>query len=808
MFAVVVPLHPQVDGAFHYRIPPQWAGQVQPGQLVTVSLAQREVQGVILRLDSAAPVAEVQPLLSIMDPQPALTPPQLAWLPRLAEATLTTMGALLPLFLPPGLAQHADVLYARTDAPLPPDLSATERQLARLLHERGPLRGRQIDRKMPRAIWQPVARKMVRRGWLTARSVLPPVRLKPKTVRTVQLAVTPARARAAMEEKLGRTEAAHRRRRAALDFLIREPEPVAVSWVYAASHCHAADLQALAARDLVILRETEIWRDPLERLPAAEEGTPPPQLTADQQAALDALLDGWREPSLRRQPVLLEGVTASGKTEVYLHLAAEVLRRGRSALILVPEIALTPQMVRRFMRRFPGQVGLIHSRLSAGERYDTWRRARAGLLPVIIGPRSALFTPLPDLGLIVLDECHEASYHQAEPPFYDARNVAETYARLLDAQLVLGSATPSVVQRFRAERGHYRHLRLPRRVTGNPSLPAVQLVDMRAELRQGNHGVFSRALQESLAETLLHGRQAILYLNRRGAATYVFCRDCGHALTCPHCETSLTWHVSDAALRCHRCNYHRRLPKTCPVCGSPHIRQYGLGTERVAQEVARAFPQARILRLDRDALRSQKAEMILHHFRNRQADVLIGTQMLTKGLDFPGVSLVGVVLAEVGLHFPDPFAGERVFQLLTQVAGRAGRSPAGGSVIFQTYHPEHYVLQAAAAQDVEAFYQRELKYRRRMGYPPFSRLLRLEFRHLDAAEAERRAAALAEQIRSWLEEAAQRETEIIGPAPAFFSRLQGRYRWQIVLRGPDPASLLRGRRLPGWRVEVDPVSLL
>ncbi len=807
MFAVVVPLHPRVDGAFHYRIPPRWAEQLRPGLLVTVPLAQQEVQGVVLRLEASAPVEEVRPLHSIMDPEPVLTPAQLAWLPALAEATLTPMGALLPLFLPPGLARRADMRYSLSGAPLPEALSPAQKRLVDLLHRRGPLRARQIDRQMPRRVWEPAARGLVRRGLLVRQPVLPAARVRPKTVRTVQLAVPPEQARAAMAD-LGRTEAVRQRRQAALEFLIREPEPVAVSWVYAASGCKAADLHALAERDLVILRETEIWRDPLDRLPPSTETEAPLRLTSAQQAALDDLLARWAQPDRRKQPVLLEGVTASGKTEVYLRLTEAVVRAGRTALILVPEIALTPQMVRRFMRRFPGQVGLMHSRLSPGERYDTWRRARAGLLRVIIGPRSALFTPLPHLGLIVLDECHEPTYHQSEPPFYDARRAAEQYIGLTEGLLLLGSATPTVEQRFAALRGRYGYLRLRERVTGQAALPAVQLVDMRQELRQGNTGIFSRPLQEALAAALSAQKQAILYLNRRGAATYVFCRDCGHVLACPRCETPLTWHAAEDRLRCHRCNYRRRLPRTCPVCGSAHIRQYGLGVERVEQEVRRLFPAARTLRLDRDALRGQKAEMVLHHFRNRQADVLIGTQMLAKGLDFPHVALVGVVLAEVGLFFPDPFAGERVFQLLTQVAGRAGRSAAGGRVIFQTYHPEHYVLQAAARQDVDGFYRQELAYRRQMGYPPFSRLLRLEFRHREAEEAERRAAALAGQLKSWLEAENRRETRLIGPAPAFFSRLNGLYRWQIVLYGPDPAAFLRGRLPAGWRVEVDPVSLL
>lgn len=812
MFAQVAVNFAQADGPFHYRIPSDLEGEILPGHLVRVPFGPRMMQGVVLRLDAHAPVETVKPLDARLDAQPVMQPGQLLLLEQMAADSLMPLGALLPLFLPPGLGQQADLRYhlSAMDESVPADLKPAQRRLWQLLQEKGPLRARQISRRMPRDIWQPAMRGLIRRGLVRKEYVLPAPNVHPKIIRTAQLAVPPERARQVMPS-LSRHAAVQKRRQAALEFLIHEPQPVDVTWVYAASGCNLTDLRRLAEQDLVILRETEIWRDPLAGMAAenAADESEPPNLTADQQSVLDALLQAFQNPSDRHKPFLLEGVTASGKTEIYLQAVARVLQSGRDALVLVPEIALTPQIVRRFMRRFPGQVGLLHSRLSDGERYDTWRRARAGLLKVIIGPRSALFAPLPDVGLIVLDECHDASYHQSEPPAYDARQAATRYAAIQDALCLLGSATPSVVQRYRARRGVWVDLRLPERVAGG-ALPSVRIVDMRAELHQGNRGIFSRPLHESLAEVLSRGEQAILYLNRRGAATYVFCRDCGHVLTCPRCDTPLTYHQSDAhGLRCHHCGYTRRMPKTCPECGSTHIRQYGLGTERVEQEVQRLFPDARTLRWDADAVRGKNAhDLILEHFSAGRADVLIGTQMLAKGLDVPRVTLVGVVLADVGLNLPDPFAGERSFQLLTQVSGRAGRSSLGGQVILQTYQPEHYVLQAASRHDVDGFYQQELAYRRRMGYPPFARLLRLEYRDRDADRASRRAAALGEQIAGWIQAESRSDISLIGPAPCFFARLDGWYRWQIVLRGPDPVSFLRGRLPSGWRVDVDPTSLL
>jgi primosomal protein N' (replication factor Y) len=506
-----------------------------------------------------------------------------------------------------------------------------------------------------------------------------------------------------------------------------------------------------------------------------------------------------------RRPFLLYGVTGSGKTEIYLRATEEIIRRGRQAIILVPEIALTPQIVRRFLSRFPGQVGIVHSKLSEGERYDTWRRARAGKLKVIIGARSALFAPLPNIGLIVADECHDSSFHQAEPPFYHAVEAAQAYARLCGAACVLGSATPTVGQRYQSETGRLQKLELPKRIV-EAGLPPVHIVDMRDELKAGQRGIFSRLLHEELESTLRRGEQAILFLNRRGTATYIFCRDCGHVLKCPNCDTPLTFHTEDKErLLCHQCGYERGKPKRCPQCRGNQIREYGLGSEKVEAEVNTVFPKARTLRWDWDTTRQKDAhEMILTHFANHNADVLIGTQMLAKGLDLPLVTLVGIVLADVGLHLPDPFAGERVFQVLTQVAGRAGRSERGGKVVLQTFDPGHQVIQSAAGHDVEGFYRHELDSRRRLGYPPFTRLVRLEYRSEDPESAEREAKRVGEKL-SLIN---PRSLAVIGPVPCYFSRVAGLYRWQIVLRGSDPGESLRGVKLDGWRVEVDPISLL
>lgn len=879
-FVEVVVYAPRVLGAFHYHVPPALAEAVQVGQLVEVPFGRQRMHGVVVAEVATPEVPQTKPVIAVVDPEAVLTPAQIALARRMAAATLAPLSACVALMLPPGVAQQAETLYALTpDAPAEPpaDLSPAERRLFALLRRRGPLRSRQLDRHMPRQVWQRTVERLLRRGWLSRRPVLAPPRVRPRRVRTVALAVPPAEAQARREQVApARFPQALARRQALLDALLRAGEPLDATWLYAETGATLADLKALAKQGLVRLDEAPRWRDPLADAVPPTPATPPP-LTAAQRAAwapIRAALRAAAQGTPPAKPFLLHGVTGAGKTEIYLRAVAETLAQGRQAVVLVPEIALTPQTVQRFLARFAGRVGVLHSRLSDGERYDTWRRVRRGEVAVLVGPRSALFAPFPRLGLIVVDECHDEAYYQSDrPPHYHARWVAQEYARITGAVCLLGSATPEVTTYHRARQGQLTYLHLPDRILahreqvrtwleeqGNrrapgegtlpqgsvqtpksrsagtqgtgaaprglvPSpqifrqgegealfapLPPVQVVDMRAELRAGHTGIFSRPLLEALDETLRRGEQAILFLNRRGTATYVFCRDCGHVLRCPRCEIPLTYHREQGRLVCHHCGYTRRMPKKCPVCGGTRIRAYGAGTERVEAEVRRYFPQARTLRWDAESVRGKAGhEIILSHFVHRRADVLIGTQMLAKGLDLPFVTLVGVVLADVGLTLPDYRAAERTFQVLTQVAGRAGRSPLGGRVVLQTYQPEHYVIQAAARHDVAGFYATELTYRRRLGYPPFARLVRLLLRHPDEETARRQAEELAARLRAAIRREGFRATQMVGPAPCFFAREAGQYRWHIILRGPDPTPLLRDMRLPpGWDVEVDPPSLL
>ncbi len=854
MYAEVVVNLP-VEGSFHYYIPAQWAGRLQPGHLVEVSFGTQKAQGVILSLDQHAPVETTKPVLDLIDRQPVLTPAQLELARWLSNTYLTPLSECVRLFIPTGLSKRGDVLVTPVIEPEQIEATSdTEARLLRLLARRGPLKGRQIARSLPRRHWRKAMADLVERGLLIREPVLDAPSVQPKHVRVVELAIKPREVESIIGTHFdpaalpASRQAAATRRANILRTLARERKSLRVGQIYAeVPESTLNDLRTLADDDLITLREEEIWRDPLEDLTFVSDS--PPLLTTEQSAAWDtiaAALESTEAP----QPCLLHGVTGSGKTELYLRAVERVLEQGRSAIVLVPEIALTPQTIRRFGARFPGRMGLIHSALSPGERYDTWRRAREGRIDLVIGPRSALFTPLAKLGLIVIDECHDDSYKHAPPippPYYHALPTAIELARLQNALVIMGSATPNLVTYARAEQGGYTLLELPARIMGHRraielravhyhvgqtrythaandpeeavmiELPPVQVVDMRQELRAGNRSIFSRALVTALEETLERGEQAILFLNRRGTATYVFCRNCGHTLRCPQCEIPLTWHTyrgpdqpKEGFLVCHHCNYRTAQPETCPACGSDQIRYFGGGTERVEQEVHRHFPQAHPLRWDSDTTKGQDAHTaLLQQFATQQSNVLIGTQMIAKGLDLPLVTLVGVVSADTALYLPDYRSGERTFQLLTQVAGRAGRGLLGGRVILQTYAPDHYAIQAAATHDFHAFYEQEMAYRRELAYPPFTRLARLVIRAEDAHQARKEAERMHQLLSHRIAEQGLVNTSLIGPAPCFYPRQSKLYLWHIIIRGRDPAAILFGlsasRQL---HIDIDPVSLL
>ncbi len=482
----------------------------------------------------------------------------------------------------------------------------------------------------------------------------------------------------------------------------------------------------------------------------------------------------------RRRPekMLLHGVTASGKTEIYLQAIARTLEGGRGALVLLPEISLTPQMIELFSRRFPGQVAVLHSRLTVRERTEQWRRIRLGAAPIVLGARSAVFAPLQKIGLIVIDEEHETSYKQEEAPRYHAREVAWWRGRYHRALLLLGSATPSLESYYEAEQGGSALLEMSARVTP-ADLPQVQIVDMREEMRQGHRHIFSRPLLAGLEGVLERREQALLFLNRRGFAGFILCRECGYVVSCPHCAVSMTLHLDRGRMLCHYCSHEAPVPRSCPECKGIKIRHFAAGTQRVEEEVRKIFPQASLVRMDSDTTATRGSHQRLYRrFREGRADILIGTQMIAKGFDFPRVTLVGVVTADTILNLPDFRAAERTFQLLTQVAGRSGRGRGGGEVIVQTYHPGHYSIQTAAEHDYRSFYRAELELRRALLYPPFSDLVRFLLSSPDEAVLWEAAGILGTAL-----EECRGQAELLGPAQAPLYRLKTVYRVQLILKG-------------------------
>lgn len=553
----------------------------------------------------------------------------------------------------------------------------------------------------------------------------------------------------------------------------------------------AATIRALEQSGFIEVITQSGYRNPVEHMSV---DTYDKVLNAAQQSVVDAI-EGDIAAGLRNT-YLIKGVTGSGKTEVYMELIAHCIQSGRQAIVLIPEIALTYQTVMRFFARFGNRVSIINSRLSNGERYDQFERAKNGDIDIMIGPRSALFTPFSNLGLIIIDEEHENSYKSESVPRYHAREVAIEYARMSDAIVVLGSATPSVDSYYKAKTGVYRLLELDKRVDDRP-LPKCEVVDLRQELREGNRSILSTRLQELMEERLLNGQQTMLFLNRRGKSAFMSCRACGFVVKCPHCDVSLSEH-SGGVMVCHYCGYRQPVPKVCPSCGSKYISGFKAGTQKIEAMVAKRFPQARILRMDYDTTRAKDAyEKILQAFSNHEADILIGTQMIVKGHDFSNVTLVGVLAADMSLHVNDFHAAERTFALLTQAAGRAGRGKLPGNVVIQTYDPDHYAIQTAKEQDYEAFYDKEIEYRRLMNYPPVWNMLLVHVTSPDESECGSMAQQvydIASQMISHTDENHspddRHRIQLIGPADATIAKVNDIYRKVIYMKTSDYAALI------------------
>ncbi len=785
---------------FSYAIPSGLT--VSEGQAVLVPFGEKTLQGIVLELSQYPAVEDTREIVDVIDPEPVISPLYISLARWISDYYLSPLFSAVALMLPPGFERKA-VTFLSAAAGDTSGLSLTVEQRRVLdLVGQGNVELRKLERALGKKKAQAVVSQLVRQGLLVRSYEMEKVRVRPKKELYISLS----------GDDGGKPELAAKQA-ALIEFLRERASPV--SWTEARERtgCSKATADALLRKGLVAFQQVDVKREPISYKNI--ELSNPLKLTAAQQSAFDSIKAGLRQMAQGNTSpgvFLLHGVTGSGKTEIYLQALAEAVGLGKKGIVLVPEIALTPQTIERFASRFPRRVAVFHSKLSLGEQYDEWHRIRNGEFDVVIGSRSAIFTPQPDLGVIIIDEEYEWTYKQDTSPHYHTRDVTIKLAEATGAVVVLGSATPDIETFYKAHNGDYKLLTLPERVVPveGAALPRVEIVDMRDELKAGNRSIFSRALAEAINEAIADREQVILFLNRRGGDTFIQCRRCGFVLRCRRCAVPLTHHIAGDMLICHQCNYKIPVPQVCPNCSSRQLKFLGIGTQKVEQEAGYTFPRARKLRWDSDVTSGKSShEDILRKFRSREADILIGTQMVAKGLDIPSVTLVGIISADTSLNLPDFRSGERTFQILSQVAGRAGRGIAGGRVIIQTFSPEHYAIQAAAGHDYAAFYEQEITYRRQLHNPPFTRLARLVYAHTNDSLCQREALRMKNLLIEERDARGIGGISLIGPAPTYIPRLRGRYRWQLLLRGSELSAFLSPVPFPqGWKIDIDPVSLI
>ncbi|MED0680164.1 primosomal protein N' [Aneurinibacillus thermoaerophilus] len=770
MYARVIVDVPVIDTdrPFDYRIPPALAPFVQVGSRVSVPFGPRKLQGFVIELSEVSEVKKTRDILDVLDVEPPLTE-EMVWLARrMSERYMCTYYAALQAMIPAVLRSSYEKQISLTPAgemfvPVLPEEQAFYQYIAK----RQPVSWNKVIKEFPDAAgW---IDEGIKQGRLTVEQVVGD-RATTKNVTILSPAVSIEELETALE-KLPKTAV---RQKEVLSHFIHFYGPISQPELLSMLGISNHAIKSLVDKGLLNSQEVEDYRDPF----AGRKFKPVTKhvFTAQQQAVIDGITEGMNPPVYF--PCLLHGVTGSGKTEVYLEIMERTIAQGREAILLVPEISLTPQMVNRFKGRFGSQVAVMHSRLSQGERYDEWRKIRRGEVKVVIGARSAIFAPFQNLGLIILDEEHEGSYKQEETPRYHARTIAQYRGMRHKAVVIFGSATPSMESYHEARRGAIRFFEMKDRVHNRP-LPKVIVVDMREELREGNRTMFSRPLMAAIHDRLSKHEQMVMFLNRRGFSTFVMCRSCGYVAQCPHCDISLTYHRSNRTLRCHYCGFTEREPRVCPECGSEHIRFFGAGTQKVEEELARYFPGIRVIRMDVDTTGRKGAhEKLLQAFREGKGDVLLGTQMIAKGLDFPNVTLVGVLAADSMLHLPDFRAAERTFQLITQVGGRAGRHEKTGEVILQTYNTEHYSIRYASQHNYESFFVEEIKQRYEKNYPPYYRLILFTFAHENVPLVVKTAERFAKRLREIIPPGAY----LLGPVASPIARIKDRYRFQCMIK--------------------------
>lgn len=745
----------QVDRPFDYFIPEDLEELIRPGMRVSVPFGNRKIQGFVTSLDETEENPKLKGIDGVMDLAPVLNEELMELGDWLAEDTLSFRVSAYQAMLPAALRAKYEKYFLRLDD--------ENEELEQLFEGYETLDWKVAE---ARGLLKQIG-KWVREGSV---EVVYQVKNKitNKKVRVVSCLKSPYQLTEIIEDMPKNAKA---QSRVLAFFQAFEGSEILVSELKKQAGTTDTTIKKLADLNILTIQEKIISRDPYKN--HQFEKSESLQLLPDQQTAC------WKITAATEQETfLIHGVTGSGKTEIYLQTIEAKLKEGKEAIVLVPEISLTPQMVERFKSRFGSEVAVLHSALSSGEKYDEWRKIERKEARVVVGARSAVFAPLENLGIIIIDEEHEASYKQEDNPRYHARDVAIWRANKYQCPVVLGSATPSLESFARAKKGVYTLIELPSRVNDR-AMPEVSVVDMREELRKENRTEFSTELLEKIKDRIAKKEQTVLMLNRRGYSSFVMCRDCGYVVECPNCDISLTYHQSSNQMKCHYCGHEERVPQKCPSCEGEHIRYFGTGTQKVEESLTKLIPEARVIRMDVDTTRTKGAhEKLLKSFRNHEADILLGTQMIAKGLDFPDITLVGVLNADTMLHLPDFRASERTFQLLTQVSGRAGRHERTGEVVVQSYNPEHYSIEFAKKHDFIGFYNHEMQLRKMGSYPPFYYLTMINVSDENEMKAIRTIQEMAQFLRGKLGP----DAVVLGPVPSTITRIKNKYRYQCIIK--------------------------
>jgi len=752
----------QTDRLFDYLIPEKWKDAIQPGMRVTVPFGPRKVQGFVINVHGNPQVDKLKEIDSILDIAPVLNEELLKLGYWLTDKTLSFLISALQAMLPSAMRAKYDKEIRLVDINkfenLHPDIQKWMVNHNRILWS-------EIEGTESVSLFQ----KEIQKGLLEV-VYLVKNRATKKLVRVIK----PSVSNEVLVELISTlpTQAVQQLR--VVEYFLQSGKEIELKALTTELNCSTQTVKALIQKGILTESKQEIYRDPYQD--REFHPTKPLALTTEQTNAIAPILTSIEEKE--HEVFLMYGVTGSGKTEVYMQSIDAVLQEGKEAIVLVPEISLTPQMVNRFKGRFGSKVAVLHSGLGEGEKYDEWRKIQRKEVSVVVGARSAVFAPFENLGIIIIDEEHEASYKQEENPRYHARDIAIFRGEYHKCPVILGSATPTLESFARSSKGVYRLLTLKERVNERP-LPTVEIVDLREELRKGNRSMFSTSLFDKLTTRLERKEQSVLLLNKRGYSSFVMCRDCGFVISCHHCDISLTYHRTSNQLKCHYCGFETQMPQECPECCSNHIRYFGTGTQKVEEELTKILPDAKVIRMDVDTTsRKGSHEKLLTEFGEGKADILLGTQMIAKGLDFPNVTLVGVLTADTMLHLPDFRSSEKTFQLLTQVSGRAGRHELPGEVVIQTYTPEHYSIQLAGNHDYGSFYKNEMMIRKLHSYPPFYYLALLTITHQEVTKV----VSVAEKIASYLRRNLTEQSIILGPVASPIPRINDRYRYQCMIK--------------------------